>query len=531
MSGDISRKIKKVTSQTTPVPGMVENNAGGYVFKINEQAQLVRFLILGSERPTYYCDSRKLTTDNASNLLNCIKNNGLATVRLICDISKSGRAPKNSPALFALAAAAAHGDLATRIAAYSVLPQVARIGTHLFEFAHYSDALRDWGSGLRKAIANFYTKQPVDNVAYQILKYKSRVIEEGVARSAWSHKDLLRKVRPTPPNEVYSDLYKYIIYGKTTEKLPKLINVYEEMQKADDVKKIVDLVTQNSAITHEMIPKKFAGDPEIWEALLPNLPMTALIRTLGRLTKYGVLKPLSKNVSNVVARITDVEQLKDARIHPIHVLIAMNTYSKGEGTSSTWVPIPQINNALDEAFRLSFKTVEPTNKRFYLGLDVSGSMRSNPVRNLPLTARDVCAAMSLIMAKTEPNYYSSAFSSDLVPFAINSNDTVNSVITRMSAISFGATNPASIILDAQARKMPVDAFVVYTDNEANLGTIKPHEALKQYRQSMGIDAKLICVAATATEYSVADPNDAGSMDVVGFDSAVPQLISEFVSGF
>jgi 60 kDa SS-A/Ro ribonucleoprotein len=52
--------------------------------------------------------------------------------------------------------------------------------------------------------------------------------------------------------------------------------------------------------------------------------------------------------------------------------------------------------------------------------------------------------------------------------------------------------------------------------------------LKQYRQKSGINAKLIVVGMTATEFTIADPNDAGSLDLVGFDSAAPAIMSDFV---
>ena len=34
----------------------------------------------------------------------------------------------------------------------------------------------------------------------------------------------------------------------------------------------------------------------------------------------------------------------------------------------------------------------------------------------------------------------------------------------------------------------------------------------------------------ANNFSIADANDAGMMDVVGFDTAAPQVMSDFVSG-
>ena len=43
-----------------------------------------------------------------------------------------------------------------------------------------------------------------------------------------------------------------------------------------------------------------------------------------------------------------------------------------------------------------------------------------------------------------------------------------------------------------------------------------------------IPARLIVVAFTSNGFTIADPNDAGTLDVVGFDSTAPQLISDFV---
>ena len=52
--------------------------------------------------------------------------------------------------------------------------------------------------------------------------------------------------------------------------------------------------------------------------------------------------------------------------------------------------------------------------------------------------------------------------------------------------------------------------------------------LKNYRKKMGIPAKLITVSMTADDFTIADPEDSGSLDVVGFDANIPSLINGFV---
>src|SRR5262249_45585952 len=138
---------------------MVVNSAGGYSFAVDDWARLERFLILGSEGGSYYASERKLTRENAQAVLRCIAVDGREAVRRIAAVSSAGRAPKNDPAIFALALASAHGDAGTKKAAFAALSDVCRTGTHLFQFASACDALRGWGRGLRQAVADWYAKK------------------------------------------------------------------------------------------------------------------------------------------------------------------------------------------------------------------------------------------------------------------------------------------------------------------------------------------------------------------------------------
>jgi 60 kDa SS-A/Ro ribonucleoprotein len=54
--------------------------------------------------------------------------------------------------------------------------------------------------------------------------------------------------------------------------------------------------------------------------------------------------------------------------------------------------------------------------------------------------------------------------------------------------------------------------------------------LAQYRQKSGIPAKLVVVGMVGNDFTIADPNDAGSMDVIGFDTSAPRAIADFIRG-
>ena len=83
------------------------------------------------------------------------------------------------------------------------------------------------------------------------------------------------------------------------------------------------------------------------------------------------------------------------------------------------------------------------------------------------------------------------------------------------------------MLYAQALEREVDTFVVYTDAETWVGDVHPVQALRDYRRASGIDARLVVVGMASNGFSIADPADAGMLDVVGFDAATPQILAEF----
>lgn len=510
------------TPQSEPVPGkpMVANNAGGFCFQVDDWARLDRFLILGSEGNTYYCTERQMTRDNAECVVRCIKADGIRTANRIIEISEAGRAPKNDPALFALAMCAGLGDIVTKQLAMSELHRVARTGTHLFHFAAYAEQFRGWGKVLRAGVREWYSQRNAENLAHQVVKYQSR--------DGWTHRDLLRLSHPKTTDEALNAVYGWITHGKT-EGAPPIIDAFERAKRATDAKQIVPLIREYG-LPRECIPTQFLTDGSVWEALLEKMPMTAMIRNLATMTRVGLLAPMSQAVGAVVSRLADAEIIHKARIHPIAVLAALKTYSQGHGErgQATWTPVPQIIDALDDAFYTAFDNVGSTGKRFYLGLDVSGSMDGGSIAAVPgLTPRVACGAMAMVTIRTERQYWCGAFTSGIMPLTLSAKQRLDDVCKAMARLPFGGTDCALPMLDALQKKIPVDVFIVYTDSETWAGNIHPFQALRQYREKTGIPAKLIVVGMTATQFTIADPSDGGMLDVVGFDTATPNLIHDF----
>lgn len=519
------------TPQNEPIPGtsQLRNSAGGFAWGVNDWTRLDRFLILGTEGGTFYIAEKPLTVENAQAVINCIQEDGLRVVKQVVEVSQTGRAAKNDPALFVLALCTAVGDPAVKQAAFSALPQVARTGTHLFHFLAYVEAMRGWGRGLRKAVARWYTELPAEKLAYQAVKYQQR--------DGWSHRDALRLAHPKAPTEMHNQLFGWLTQGwgaipaePLAEKAHQMIWAFEKAKKATSEQEIIELV-QTFGLPWEAIPTEWLASPAVWRALLPQLPLTALLRNLARLTTSGVLAVGQEETAAVAQRLTNRKALRQARIHPIAVLAALKTYAQGQGVrgSLKWVPIPAVVNALDEAFYLTFENVEPANKRVVLALDVSGSMGMGSVGGVVgLTPRVASAAMALVTAATEKNHHMVAFSHEMVPVTISPRQRLDDVINHTAHIPFGNTDCAKPMLWAMDNKVKADVFVIYTDSETWFGKIHPVQALQQYRQKMGIPAKLVVVGMVSNGFTIADPQDAGMLDVVGFGTDVPRVITDFM---
>lgn len=335
-----------------------------------------------------------------------------------------------------------------------------------------------------------------------------------------------------------------------------LLEGFRKAQEAGTARESA-LLIGSYGLPREAIKTEHLREPVVWEALLEEMPMTAMIRNLANLTRAGVLKPLSEASKFIVERLEDTERLRRARIHPINVLSALRIYARGHselGRGESWVPVESVIDALDAAFYEAFEFIKPAGKRTLLALDVSGSMKQEMINGMSgLSAREGAAAMAMATAHTEPEYHVIAFAGPYVergapssgdhygypdasqpeapiPFPLSKRERLDDVMKRMHETPFGGTDCAVPMIYARNEGLDVDTFIVYTDNETWAGQMHPSEALTRYRRDTGINARLVVVGMANNDFSITDPKDGGMLDVVGFDSSAPATISAFSRG-
>ena len=101
--------------------------------------------------------------------------------------------------------------------------------------------------------------------------------------------------------------------------------------------------------------------PEVWEALLEDMPMTAMIRNLATMTRVGVVAPGSVGHGTVVEQLGDGSAFAARGSTRSPCCAALRTYAAGRGARgrNAWTPVREVVDALDGAFYAAFDNVEP----------------------------------------------------------------------------------------------------------------------------------------------------------------------------
>ena len=110
----------------------------------------------------------------------------------------------------------------------------------------------------------------------------------------------------------------------------RLVWASERIKTAETAAQVAALIREYR-LPCESVPTQWLTEPTVWEALLEEIPMTALIRNLVPLTCIGLVTPGSEATRKVVAEVTNEGRLHKARVHPIQVLSALKTYAQGHG--------------------------------------------------------------------------------------------------------------------------------------------------------------------------------------------------------
>lgn len=506
-----SKSLGITIPQTTVNPfspqPQIKNNAGGFVFGISNKEALDRFLFIGTENNTYYVSAAELTINSCTKIKDLIKEDPQYVFNRTMEVLNSRTSFKRDPAIFVLALLS---DSRVKQQVYNMIPTVLKTGTDLLMFVANVNLIRGWSSGLRKAIARWYTTKSPDVLAYQILKYQNRC--------GFSHKDVLRLSHPKVKDGHMNNIFKYIV-----EKLPgeesgnKLIEATTLAHQTESTEVILKLLKEG--MSWEMLPTEKLNNQEILKALMYNMPSTALIRNLNRFAYTGLTSINNNFVKDIISKLKET-----AGLHPVNILNYMITYNKGTGLrgSKTWTPNQDIVGALHDLYESSIKTSE-IKERTLIGVDVSGSM-NHEVAGQVLNAAELSNVLAYTYKKISPTMVDLVgFDTKIRDLPYSIKDSVFEVVKKSPR--GGGTDCSLPIKYALNNNIKYDKIIILTDSETWAGKEHSFELLNQYRKT-NPDVKIIEVAMVANGLA-SFPDDEKLLRVVGFDSGVLNLINNF----
>lgn len=512
------------TPQGEPIPGrereMVPNRAGGYGFKISPLRQFERFLILGTFSGTYYATAYEMTKENVANALKVVDSHPREVAKLLEDVARNNRAYKWDPLLFTLAALFLSPDTEGRRLAEEVFPVVVRTGYHLLLFMRYYRYLRGRASLLRhvrRAIRRWFSYQDDERLAYQVLKYLRR---EGFAM--W---DVLRLAHPKPENPWRSEFYRFVSdYPRRRKRQIETglltrnpyVRAFLRLREGDMSPSDVARYIRDNAVVREFVPGRYLRYDEVWDALTDSMPYVALLRNLFNLHRRGILRTREMEIAERIRSGT--ERLKP---NPLYPLLAYVPLSDEDG-------IPRsIINALEEAIIRSAASRTPLGLKILFALDVSGSMNWY-VSAYHTRLWQLGITLAWVMAQREPRMDFLAFDT-YIDWETTNRFSPSLTLSELLSIpvSSGGTDVSVPIEWALEKGREYDMIVIFTDEETWAGDEHPAQTLTRYRRKVKPDTRLVVIAASPTAYSVGDPKDPLTLQVVGFDPTVMDVMATF----
>ena len=313
-------------------PDQVQGAAGGYVWQISNQEQVIRYLIIGSEGGNYYQTPQQVSSQCASCVLRMTRtpDDFKWLINTIRQVSMEGRAAKQESTLLALATAIVFAPTpSAKTEALNAVNDCVRILTHMYMLIGYIKIFSKaghptlaspatatatatapssvtvgsgLGRGIRRVFSNYFYSRTGIEITNLMTKYQNR---EG-----WTIKDVLTLIH-IDPKKMKDDggrlAIEHVFKTKeefaeilaaappTSEPTKTFLSAIKEIhtiaerplqpsvnnpsslagrpasnyQYTEELNRIVDLIN-TVGLCREQLPSQLFKQRKVWEALLTN---------------------------------------------------------------------------------------------------------------------------------------------------------------------------------------------------------------------------------------------------------------------
>ncbi|ESO86371.1 hypothetical protein LOTGIDRAFT_235432 [Lottia gigantea] len=511
---------------------------------VTDLDRLRRFLSHGSDTGVLIIGNAKPTKEDLSSIDRLIsEGKGEEIVREVVRYALECRFVLKTNILFALAYCYKAKDNSTKTAASKAFPNICKHPIDLFYFLEYakkmSDQHKGWGRSLRNLVSSWYNGIEPKELVEFVTRYKSCC--------RWSHVDVIRLGHVHPLKDETAIIIRYVMKGLTEatqlaegKDSKQIKEILKYLKGVDQVKQSINeheigVQIRQLNLKQEHIPTKLQKSVEVWQALIPNLTIKEILSNIVKLASLGILKSDNYILPDILDRLTNEQVIKDSGVSPMKVLIALRNYEQGKGKIK-WQRNESVANALNLTFSHAIKNnISVTNKRLLIAVKIGHGLPQHSVYGTPALSSMIAAAgLATIYIQSEDSCSLVFFSTTVIPVAIKSQMKVENICEGLAKaalpeIPVMACDVSAPIRWATDNKKSYDAIIILTDSKDSTGTVTPHSALLQYRKDLNLpNTKLIICGMTSRKMEYADSNDLGMLDIAGFDSTVPDIISNFV---
>lgn len=382
-----------------------------------------------------------------------------------------------------------------------IFPQVVLIPSDLQDFltAIHGQGRGEGGRAIKKSIEKWLN----DKLSpYWVVKYN------GQGRG-YSLTDIVKTTHPKAKDCFKNDLFRYLVKGYTKEMpIPDQIRWYENLKQATNDEDRINCIKQGR-LPHEVVTGVVSNmTPALWEAILVDMPIFALLRNINTLDRAGVL---DKNRDMITAKLTNKEAVSKSKILPFQLLKAYDAVKK------SWV-----QDAIRIAVEYSVDNIPDIPGRSAILLDFSGSMNGEELQTGGIFAFS-------LYKKTKGNAIFWLFDESVED---PKPSMVDSVLTQASRLrARGGTDTGVGVKRLRFLHENVDNIIIITDEQQNTGSSFFKE-LTNYRKTVNKNVKAFVIDISSYQTGgMVPPGDTLSYYIYGFSDQVLKFVSMAAKGF
>jgi len=378
-------------------------------------------------------------------------------------------------------------------------PQVVRIPSDLSDFL---TILKGMGRGEGGRAVKRQASRFLSGVTeYWAIKYNGR-------GRGYSLGDAIATAHPKPADLKQQALFRYLRGQEANLSLLPQVEALERLKCADTEEERLRLI-EAGKLPHEVVTGAVKPTRAVWEALLVQMPTFALLRHLSTLEREGVLED-RRNLDTVIARLTDEQALRKAKILPFRFAKAFRQ-----------VKHPALRDALRDAVELTFANLPDLEDRTAIFLDISGSMDGEYLQ--------IGSVFALALyKKTQGRSLFWLFDTEVEDANPSRRDSILSQAERIKAR--GGTDTGAPVRKLLAERRKVDQIVMITDEQQNSGS-PFYEALLKYRAKLNPRVKAFIVDIAPYRSAMVPPQDPNTYYIYGWSDTVLSYIAQTAKGY